>query len=174
MRKVLEEKGNTATFKCPICGSKVLVNTSYCMKCKKKVKNPNAKVGDKAKDKAKPKAKKKENILTVNNAVLIKQESGNIILEKGDRFKVITENTIDDSTARGIYAQLMRTSEFRRDNRFTSFEAFESNLYSMDSQTINDMVDTLEDLGEDEWARDIRSLNLDGTSLEDFDYGFRR
>ena len=33
-----EGAGNTDTFKCPECGSKVLENTKYCMKCQKKVK----------------------------------------------------------------------------------------------------------------------------------------
>ena len=30
--------GNSDTFKCPDCGTKVLENTGYCLKCKKKVK----------------------------------------------------------------------------------------------------------------------------------------
>ena len=29
---------NTETFKCPNCGTKVLKNTGYCVKCKEKVK----------------------------------------------------------------------------------------------------------------------------------------
>ena len=28
---------NTKTFKCPECGTGVLKNTGYCVKCKKKV-----------------------------------------------------------------------------------------------------------------------------------------
>ena len=28
---------NNGTFKCPECGTKVLENTKYCLKCKKKV-----------------------------------------------------------------------------------------------------------------------------------------
>ena len=32
--------GDTGTFKCPTCGTKVLENTGYCVKCKKKVKKP--------------------------------------------------------------------------------------------------------------------------------------
>lgn len=35
--------GNKDTFKCPECDSKVLENTGYCMKCKKKVKKAKAK-----------------------------------------------------------------------------------------------------------------------------------
>lgn len=35
---LLKESGKKDTFKCPECGSKVLENTGYCMKCKKKVK----------------------------------------------------------------------------------------------------------------------------------------
>ncbi len=30
--------GTTGTFKCPECGTKVLENTGYCLKCKEKVK----------------------------------------------------------------------------------------------------------------------------------------
>lgn len=30
--------GNSDTFPCPECGTKVLENTGYCLKCKKKVK----------------------------------------------------------------------------------------------------------------------------------------
>ena len=30
-------KGNTKTFPCPDCGTKVLEQTKYCVKCKKKV-----------------------------------------------------------------------------------------------------------------------------------------
>ncbi len=33
----IEEEKKSGTFKCPECGSKVLNNTSYCVKCKKKV-----------------------------------------------------------------------------------------------------------------------------------------
>jgi predicted RNA-binding Zn-ribbon protein involved in translation (DUF1610 family) len=36
----IEEKEKSETFKCPTCGSKVLVNTGYCLSCKKKVKPP--------------------------------------------------------------------------------------------------------------------------------------
>lgn len=38
--RLLESKGNTKTFKCPECGTKVLEQTKYCVKCKKKVKEP--------------------------------------------------------------------------------------------------------------------------------------
>jgi predicted RNA-binding Zn-ribbon protein involved in translation (DUF1610 family) len=34
--EVSEEK-KEGTFKCPNCGTKVLRNTGYCLKCKKKV-----------------------------------------------------------------------------------------------------------------------------------------
>lgn len=34
----VDEERQTGTFKCPTCGSKVLKNTGYCVKCKKKVK----------------------------------------------------------------------------------------------------------------------------------------
>lgn len=33
----VDEEKKTGTFKCPGCGSKVLLNTGYCVKCKKKV-----------------------------------------------------------------------------------------------------------------------------------------
>ena len=33
-----KEKKAASTFKCPTCGTKVLENTGYCLKCKKKVK----------------------------------------------------------------------------------------------------------------------------------------
>ena len=38
--KELMAKANTKTFKCPECGSKVLEQTGYCVKCQKKVKKP--------------------------------------------------------------------------------------------------------------------------------------
>ena len=34
---------NNGTFKCPECGSKVLENTGYCVKCKKKVEQASKK-----------------------------------------------------------------------------------------------------------------------------------
>ena len=34
-----EAAGNTSTFPCPECGTKVLENTGYCLKCKKKVES---------------------------------------------------------------------------------------------------------------------------------------
>ncbi len=33
----LQLKKGVATFPCPICGTKVLKTSGYCMKCKKKV-----------------------------------------------------------------------------------------------------------------------------------------
>jgi len=38
LAKQLIAADNTETFKCPECGTKVLKNTGYCVKCKKKVK----------------------------------------------------------------------------------------------------------------------------------------
>ena len=35
---LIKEGGDNSTFKCPKCDSKVLEQTSYCVKCKKKVK----------------------------------------------------------------------------------------------------------------------------------------
>ena len=42
----IEEERKTGTFKCPTCGSKVLKNTGYCVKCKKKVSPPHEGEGD--------------------------------------------------------------------------------------------------------------------------------
>lgn len=36
----VSEEQKTGTFKCPNCETKVLKNTEYCLKCKKKVKPP--------------------------------------------------------------------------------------------------------------------------------------
>ena len=38
LTKLAKELVSADTFKCPTCDSKVLENTGYCMKCKKKVK----------------------------------------------------------------------------------------------------------------------------------------
>jgi DNA-directed RNA polymerase subunit RPC12/RpoP len=42
----VEEEKKNGTFKCPDCGSKVLKNTAYCVKCKKKVDYPTEGEGD--------------------------------------------------------------------------------------------------------------------------------
>jgi signal recognition particle GTPase len=61
---VFDESDNTDTFKCPDCGSKVLVNTGYCVSCKKKVEPPKGKEkkeeepDDKEKEKKDPEEKK--------------------------------------------------------------------------------------------------------------------
>jgi hypothetical protein len=59
----VEAKGKAATFPCPKCGTKVLEATSYCIKCKKKVK-PGKKAADEEPAKDAPKdeepAKEKE------------------------------------------------------------------------------------------------------------------
>lgn len=55
-----KKEESTDTFKCPTCGGKVLSNTSYCLSCKKKVKNPNEKEDKKDDDK---KDDKKESFL---------------------------------------------------------------------------------------------------------------
>jgi len=44
------EAENTATFKCPNCGCKVLEKTGYCVSCKKKVTNEKKKVTKEEKD----------------------------------------------------------------------------------------------------------------------------
>jgi len=63
------------TAKCPDCGSKYLIQTGYCVSCKKKVGK---------------KDKKKEDSLTIE----ITQDTpiGNTILEKGDKIKILDEN----------------------------------------------------------------------------------
>jgi DNA-directed RNA polymerase subunit RPC12/RpoP len=38
----LVEDKKSGTFKCPHCGGKVLKNTGYCVKCKKKVESGKA------------------------------------------------------------------------------------------------------------------------------------
>ena len=73
------------TFKCPNCGSKVLKNTGYCLSCKKKVAEPEK---DKAKDKKESSSKK--NILIIKQEVALEQKGKRIILEKGDRVKVLS------------------------------------------------------------------------------------
>ena len=61
---VFDESDNTDTFKCPDCGGKVLVNTGYCVSCKKKVEPPKGKEKkeeepeDKEKEKKDPEEKK--------------------------------------------------------------------------------------------------------------------
>ncbi len=44
MKFIKKKEGNTKTKICPDCGSKYLVNTGYCVKCKKKVKEEDIKV----------------------------------------------------------------------------------------------------------------------------------
>jgi len=45
MKKIKEKINNTKTKPCPHCGTKYLVNTGYCVKCKKKVDNKSEKLG---------------------------------------------------------------------------------------------------------------------------------
>lgn len=70
---VVESDSANGTFKCPKCEGKVLSNTGYCPSCKKKVKPES----------------KKEKIITVEKEVQI----GNIILEKGDKFRILNEDS---------------------------------------------------------------------------------
>ena len=44
MAKSILSADNTKTFPCPVCGTKVLENTGYCVKCKKKVKKASQRV----------------------------------------------------------------------------------------------------------------------------------
>lgn len=67
------EEAESKTAKCPDCGGKYLVNTGYCVSCKKKVGG------------------KKEDIITVDEDVKI----GDMILEKGDTIRVIEDEQDD-------------------------------------------------------------------------------
>jgi len=67
-------KEESKTAKCPECGSKYLVQTGYCVSCKKKVG-------------------KKESVIEIKEDVQI----GDIILESGDKITVLKEmETADD------------------------------------------------------------------------------
>ena len=79
--KIIGE-ANTKTGICPTCGSKYLLATNYCVKCKKKVKKETTKKDDKKSDK-----KKESTIIDIVNEVTI----GNVILEKGDKIEVLKE-----------------------------------------------------------------------------------
>jgi hypothetical protein len=54
------EADNNDTFKCPDCGSKVLVNTGYCVSCKKKVEPPKGKEKKEEEPDKEPEDKKEE------------------------------------------------------------------------------------------------------------------
>lgn len=69
-------KENTKTAKCPECGSKYLVATGYCVSCEKKVAKP----------------KKENTMIEVKEDVKI----GDIILEAGDKIKVLKEDWATD------------------------------------------------------------------------------
>lgn len=56
MKEIVEKK-KMAMAKCPDCGNKYVKQTGYCMSCKKKIKDPNAKTNKKKDDK-----KKKESL----------------------------------------------------------------------------------------------------------------
>jgi len=108
MRKVVSEKAGGGTFKCPICGTKVLIASKYCMKCKKKV-TPPAGTKEPAKKDDKKDDKKKEAlnlgaVYEIFEAVKIRQENCDILLEDGDRIQIIKENNYPDNTdPDGIY-----------------------------------------------------------------------
>lgn len=70
--KTIKEKGKTA--KCPDCGNKYLVKTGYCLTCKKKVK----------------KKESTDTVIEVKSEVAI----GDVILEKGDKIKVLNETKV--------------------------------------------------------------------------------
>lgn len=100
MRRTDEKAG--ATFKCPTCGSKVLVNTGYCLKCKKKVKNPNEK-GKANKKESSYRDRwlsqhniKEEKEYEILETIKVAQPDCDILLEKGDKIKIITEDRAQD------------------------------------------------------------------------------
>lgn len=65
--KLLKKEESADTAKCPDCGEDYLVNTGYCPTCKKKVKES------------------KEEVIEVTEDVRV----GDIILEKGDKIKIV-------------------------------------------------------------------------------------
>lgn len=72
MRNTWSEKAKAETAKCPDCGNKYLVQTGYCVSCKKKVADPKSE-------------KKKEEIEVMEDFRL---PGTGIILEVGDRITV--------------------------------------------------------------------------------------
>ena len=69
---MIEITEEAKTAKCPTCGSKYLVATGYCLKCKKKV--------------AEPVGKKKESIEILED---VRLPGTNIVLEKGDQIQIL-------------------------------------------------------------------------------------
>lgn len=67
-------EGKSKTAKCPDCGGKYLIQTGYCVSCKKKVGN-------------KDKKKESGDFIEITQDVVI----GNHILEKGDKIKILKE-----------------------------------------------------------------------------------
>ena len=90
------EAGNTDTFKCPTCGSKVLVNTGYCLSCKKKVKVPDDKKPAEKKDDKKDDKKKESVILDIQEEISFISEDHRVTLEKGDRIEVVNESKLNE------------------------------------------------------------------------------
>jgi len=86
------KEGNTSTFKCPTCGTKVLTNTGYCLKCKKKVQPKGGK--------RKPK-EKKETLLT---ALSIEECMDQFAKEYNlDQWSVDAEMSYEDMLASAVY-----------------------------------------------------------------------
>jgi DNA-directed RNA polymerase subunit RPC12/RpoP len=59
-----KEAGKADMIKCPVCGSKVLKATGYCLKCKKKISGGDKKKDDKKEDKKDDKKKKDKEAAT--------------------------------------------------------------------------------------------------------------
>ena len=77
--KIIGE-ANTKTGICPTCGSKYLLATNYCVKCKKKVKKETAKKDDK---------KKESIVIDIQEEIQI----GDVMLETGDKIEIMQELT---------------------------------------------------------------------------------
>jgi len=95
MRKIKTEKADASTAKCPTCGNKYLVQTGYCVSCKKKVAEPGgkAKKAD-SKDDKKKDDKKKE---TIEISSDVRIPGTDIILEAGDKIQIIKINEETDT-----------------------------------------------------------------------------
>ena len=107
--KELTAKANTKTFKCPDCGSKVLEQTGYCVKCQKKVKKASRRNADYKKANIKTAEK-----MTVNGVKVWISTSGKIQVEV---FESYIELLLDALKVKGklrnikrldIYATRMR------------------------------------------------------------------
>lgn len=135
------EGKNTATAKCPICGGKYLVNTGYCPKCKKKVAKTPAEI---AAEKEKGKKKKEDIIIVIEKNIQI----GDIILEKGDRIKIIEgqeENLVGMKVTYGSpgYSELLTIVSVKRiSNNKWEITFSDDSFVTMFDKDYNEFVNT--------------------------------